>query len=145
VTRNGDTVDVSYPDDAAGKFIGIYGFSEFFDSLPTTIKKLLVTNRSTENIDLIIPDSISRFTDLEYLMFTNCVKKLSDKVGELKKLKFIGLTKNQNLVSLPECLVDLVGNDLSFINLQGSNPKMLIPKSLSEKMDDNEPGFYFLD
>jgi len=145
VTRNGDTVDVSYPDDAAGKFIGIYGFSEFFESLPTTIKKLLVTNKSTENIDLVIPDSISRFTDLEYLMFTNCVKKLSDKVGELKKLKFIGLTKNQNLVGLPECLVDLVGNDLSFINLQGSNPKMLIPKSLSEKMDENEPGFYFLD
>lgn len=144
VTKNGDTVDVSYPDDAAGKFIGIYGFEEFFSSLPQTIKKLMVNNRSQEPIALDIPDSISRFKDLGYLMLQNCVKSLPDSICQLTNLEFIGLPRNPQLVGLPACISDMADESLTFINIEGSNPNMTIPEVLASKMDEDEPGFYFL-
>jgi hypothetical protein len=144
VTRNGDTVDVSYPNDAAGKFIGIYGFEEFFNSLPSTIKKLMVSNKSTEDIALDIPQSISRFTDLAYLMLDNCVKTIPDNVCSLTNLEFLGLPRNPKLVGLPACIADMADESLTFINIEGSNPNMVIPEVLESKMDEDEPGFYFL-
>jgi hypothetical protein len=144
VTKNGDTVDVSYPDDAAGKFIGIYGFEEFFSSLPQTIKKLMVNNRSQEPIALDIPDSISRFKDLGYLMLQNCVKSLPESICQLTNLEFIGLPRNPQLVGLPACIADMADESLTFINIEGSNPDMKIPEVLASKMDEDEPGFYFL-
>jgi hypothetical protein len=144
VTRNGDTVDVSYPDDAAGKFIGIYGFEEFFESLPSTIKKLMVNNKSDEDIALDIPQSISRFKDLAYLMLQNCVKTIPDSICQLTNLEFIGLPRNPKLVGLPACISDLADENLTFINIDGSNPNMSIPEVLASKMDEDEPGFYFM-
>jgi len=144
VTRNGDTVDVSYPNDAAGKFIGIYGFEEFFNSLPSTIKKLMVSNKSTEDIALDIPKSISRFTDLAYLMLDNCVKTIPDNVCSLTNLEFLGLPRNPRLVGLPACIADMADESLTFINIEGSNPNMSIPEVLESKMDEDESGFYFL-
>ena len=56
-----DVVDISYPDNAAGKFVALYGFDELFDSLPDTIVRLLISNKSNENIALDVPESIGRF------------------------------------------------------------------------------------
>jgi hypothetical protein len=44
-------------------------------------------------------------------------------------------------VSLPESIVDL--EDLSFIQLKGSNPNLKIPEKLLEKLDDVGNGFYY--
>jgi hypothetical protein len=38
----------------------------------------------------------------------------------------------------------MADESLTFINIEGSNPNMTIPEVLASKMDEDEPGFYFL-
>ena len=142
VTRNSTTVDVSYPNDAAGKFIGIYGFEEFFNSLPDTITTLLVTNTSKEEIHLDVPKNISKFKKLEYIMLNNLVRSLPDSICQLTNLEFIGLSKNSQLVGLPECITGMVDKSLTLINIEQCNPNIVIPDSLKSRMEEAEPGLY---
>ena len=142
VGAGGDIVEINYPDSASGKFIALYGFDELFDSLPDTITKLLITNKSTERIALEVPESISRFTNLEALMLNNIAKTLPDTVCKLKKLNFMALPNNKDLVSLPECLKELP--ELAFINMRDINPNLKIPQGLKDSLEDEGMGFFYL-
>ena len=138
----GDIVEINYPDSASGKFIALYGFDELFDSLPDTITKLLITNKSQERIALDVPSSISRFTNLEALMLNNIAKTLPDSVCQLKNLNFLALPSNKDLVSLPECIKELPL--LAFINLKDVNSNIKIPQGLKDRLEDEGHGFYYL-
>jgi hypothetical protein len=138
-----DVVDISYPDNAAGKFIALYGFEELFDSLPETIVRLLISNKSNENIALDVPESISRFKNLEALKLDKICRTLPNSVCELKLLNFLALPNNKELKSLPECLINLT--DLAFINLKDSNPNVEIPPKLKERLTDEGMGFYYFE
>jgi len=95
-----DVVDIAYPDNAAGKFIALYGFDELFDSLPDTIVRLLISNKSNENIALDVPESIGRFKNLEALKLDKICKTIPDSVCNLKLLNFLALPNNKELKSL---------------------------------------------
>ena len=143
VTKGGDKVEINYPDSSAGKFVALYGFEELFQSLPEDIKQLLITNKSKENIALVVPESLGRFTNLEALLLQNIVKTLPNTIGNLKNLNFVSLNKNPELESLPESIADLP--NLTFINLQNSNPNLRIPNRLKEKMVDEGNGFWYIE
>ena len=138
----GDIVEINYPDSASGKFIALYGFDELFESLPDTITKLLINNKSQEKIALEVPASIGRFKTLEALMLQNIAKTLPDTICQLKDLNFLALPGNKDLQSLPECIKDLP--NLAFINLKDVNPNINIPQGLRDRLDDEGMGFYYL-
>jgi hypothetical protein len=141
-SSGGDIVEINYPDSASGKFIALYGFEELFESLPDTITKLLINNKSSENISLNVPSSIGRFKDLEALMLQNIAKTLPDEVCQLKNLNFLALPNNKDLQSLPECIKELPL--LAFINLKDVNPNINIPQGLKDSLEDEGMGFYYL-
>ena len=138
-----DVVDISYPDNAAGKFVALYGFDELFESLPDTIVRLLISNKSSENIALDVPESIGRFKNLQALKLEKICRTIPSSVCELKELNFLALPNNKDLKSLPECLINLT--DLAFINLKDSNPNVEIPPKLKERLTDEGMGFYYFD
>ena len=137
---DGTKVSVTYPNDSSSKFIALYGFDEFFETLPNGIKRLEFVNKSTNNLSLNVPDTLGRFKDLTAIHFVNCVKTLPNTICNLTQLQFLSLPDNKELNSLPECLVNL--NRLCVINLVGSNPKLIIPEKLKQKMESDETFFF---
>lgn len=123
---------------AVGKFIGLYGLDELFDSLPTTLKDISIDGRDS-NINLVIPPSIGKFKNLQSLFLQSCVEFIPNEVCQLKDLKFISLMKNPRLETLPECLADLP--DLLFINVQGCD-NLTMPPSIQEKGEEWSPGIW---
>lgn len=140
VKTGGDVVEVNYPDSSSGKFVALYGFDELFESLPDTILRLLINNKSSENIALDVPESIGRFVNLEALLLQNICKSLPESIGNLKNLQFLSLPSNSQIENIPESVSELP--DLAFINLRGSNPNVKIPEKVLENLSEQEPGFY---
>lgn len=141
VQKGGDKVEINYPDSSAGKFIALYGFDDLFTSLPTNIKHLLINNKSKEDIALNVPETISRFQNLDALLLQNIVKSLPESIGEIKNINFISLPDNKELESLPESISKLP--NLAFLNLKGS-PKVKLPESMKERLTDEGSGFYYV-
>jgi hypothetical protein len=121
-SSGGKKVEIEYPSSSAAKFIALYGFDEFFSSLPDDITNLLFNNKSNEKIALDVPPTLGRFKNLEALLLMNCVKSLPETIGELTKLSIISLPDNPNLTSLPDSILNL--NNLMFLNLKGSKPNL---------------------
>jgi len=121
-TSGGKKVEIEYPSSSAAKFIALYGFDEFFSSLPDDITNLLFNNKSNEKIALNVPPTLGRFKNLEALLLMNCVKSLPETIGELSKLSFLALPDNPSLTNLPDSLLNLDG--LMFVNLKGSKPNL---------------------
>jgi len=142
VSKGGNKVEVNYPDSSADKFIALYGFDELFDSLPDTIEHLIVTNKSKEHIALDVPESLTRFKNLDALLFSNIVRTLPENLGDLKNLKFLNLANNKDLVSLPESIKDIP--NLALLNLKNANPNVVIPPALKEVLSDEGEGFFYL-
>ena len=142
VSKGGDKVEINYPDSSAGKFVALYGFDELFDNLPDTIVHLLILNKSKESIALDVPETITRFKNLDALLMSNIVRTLPENLGELKNLKFLNLSNNKDLVSLPESIKDIP--NLALVNLKGSNPSVVIPPALKEILSDEGGGFYYV-
>ena len=120
--------------------MALYGFDELFESLPDTILRLLINNKSSEDIALDVPDSIGRFVNLEALLLQNICKSLPESIGNLKNLQFLSLPSNSQIENIPESVSELP--DLAFINLRGSNPNVKIPEKVLENLSEQEPGFY---
>jgi Leucine-rich repeat (LRR) protein len=142
VSKGGNKVEINYPDSSAGKFIALYGFDELFESLPDSIEHLIVNNKSKETIALDVPDSITRFQNLDALLLSNIVRTLPENLGDLKKLKFLNLANNKDLVSLPESIKDIP--NLAFINIKNVNPNVQIPQGLKDALSDEGEGFFYL-
>lgn len=122
-TSGGKKVEIEYPNNSASKFIALYGFEEFFSSLPDDITNLLFNNKSNEKIALKVPASLGRFTKLDALLLMNCVESLPNEIVKLKNLSFLALPDNPSLKSLPEGVAQLP--NLMFVNLKGSKPSLL--------------------
>jgi hypothetical protein len=113
-----------------------------FESLPDSIEHLIVNNKSKETIALDVPDSITRFQNLDALLLSNIVRTLPENLGDLKKLKFLNLANNKDLVSLPESIKDIP--NLAFINIKNVNPNVQIPQGLKDALSDEGEGFFYL-
>lgn len=142
VKANSNKVEIKYPGNESGKFVALYGFEELFSSLPETIEHLLIENNGKEPIALNVPSSIGRFTNLHALLLDNFVETIPDEICNCSSLHLLALPNNPKLQSLPGCLGDL--DSLSFINLEKSNPNVVIPDNLKRRMEDQSGGYYFL-
>lgn len=139
----GNSVVVEYPRDATSKYIALYGFDEFFESLPKTLQRFDFTSsgggrygEQVQPVNLELPEQIGNYDNLEVLHLDGVVSKLPKTIGNLKKLQFLSLPNNKNLEELPESIADLP--QLMVLNLKNSNPNIKIPKRVQEKIDNNE-------
>ena len=140
--NNGEKVSVNYPGDSASKFIALYGFEEFFDTLPENIKRLEFTHKGGgQAFNLDLPEKIGNFKQLSALHLVGCVSKIPDSICNLKELKFLSLPDNPNLQPLPACLADLP--KLSIINIKNSKLDGTIPDALRQRAERDGNFFIF--
>ena len=137
--QHGKRVQVKYPNDNVSKYIGIYGFDEFMESLPQDMTRFdFESGGGYGNQDKLasrpLPEKFTTFPDLQILHIEGLVNEIPESIGNLKKLKFLSLAKNPDLKSLPESLADL--ENLEVINIKDS-PNVEIGPRLQEK-DNNE-------
>jgi hypothetical protein len=140
--NNGEKVSVNYPGDSASKFIALYGFNEFFDTLPENIKRLEFTHKGGgQSFNLDLPERIGNFKQLSALHLVGCVSKIPDSICNLKELKFLSLPDNPNLQPLPACLAELP--KLSIINIKNSKLDGTIPDALRQRAERDGNFFIF--
>ena len=135
-SKEGTKVSVNYPGDSASKFIALYGFPEFFETLPSNIQRLEFTKKGGEPFNLPIPESLGDFKDLSAIHLVGCVSELPQSICNLKKLQFLSIPDNPDLKELPECLADL--QSLTVINVKGSAPERVIGERLRQRDKDDE-------
>lgn len=138
-SNSGKKVEVEYPNGPIPKFAALYGLDDLFDSLPANLENFLFNNKSGDNISLVVPPSIGRFTKLEAIMMTSCVSELPEEIGLLKNLTFLSLPNNTNLKSLPKSILTLP--NIKFIMLNGTNAK--VPEGFSNMFAEAQPGSGF--
>jgi hypothetical protein len=132
----------SFSHGAIGKFIGLYGLDDLIDNLPDSLKEFQIQNRDSNNkITITIPESISRFKNLQMILLDNCIQSIPDSICELPKLKFLALINNPELTSIPECIGGLP--NLFFLNLKGSE-NVSVPESIKSKGTDMGNGMWDL-
>jgi hypothetical protein len=129
-------VQLEYPKDDASKYIALFGFGEYFDSLPIDVEFINMENKSNDTIALDLPESIGRFTELKTLVIDNMIKSLPESIGECKQLSFLNLTNNSQLDKLPESISKLTC--LEFFSIMGAAPDIRIPEKLEEYMTPDE-------
>ena len=132
----GEKVVIDYPSDSASKFIALYGFDEFFATLPDTLKRLTFKNTSRDKISLNIPNDIGRFKQLNAINFVGCVASLPEAICSLENLQYLSLVNNPDLQMLPECIGDMP--NLMVLNLGGSNPQQVLPESVFRRAETDE-------
>ena len=125
-----------------GKFISLYGIEDLIESLPDNLLKFEIHNVSSNPINFTIPSSITKFKDLELLLFRNCITEIPDYVCQLNNLEFLSVINTPNLTKIPECIANLP--NLSFINFENSNYLDILPDSIKEKIESDDSGFITL-
>ena len=139
----GTSVSVEYPRDSASKFIALYGFDEFFESLPENIERLDFTKvggNNLTNFALKVPSTIDKFKNLNVLHLDDVVQELPKEIGNLENLMFLSLPNNKDLKSLPKEIANLP--HLQIINLKGSNPNVQIPKEIENAVNDENRNMF---
>ena len=133
----GASVSVEYPNDSASKFIALYGFDDFFETLPDNLERLdfVKSNRSyggreDKPFSVKLPSTIGRFKNLNALHLEGIVDNLPKELGELKNMVFLSLPNNPNLNKLPVEISNL--NNLQVINLKNT-PNVKIPDEIENK------------
>ena len=142
LTTGGEKLAIdSFSHGAIGKFIALYGLEDLFQSLPETLKEFQIQNRENQKVNIVIPQEISRFKNLNMILLDNCVSEIPDSICELPKLRFLALINNPNLTSIPNCIADLP--NLYFLNLKGSN-NVVIPDAIKSRGTDMGNGMWDL-
>ena len=112
-----DVVSVNYPNDTTSKYISIYGFDDFFTSLPDTLKMIDISGPRNNEVGFKLPD-MSRFKQLETLHIESFLSELPESVGELENLEVFATPNSKALKGLPDSIVKL--KNLDVINVLGS-------------------------
>lgn len=117
-----------------GKFIALYGLDDLIKNLPETLTEFQIQNKNNnQEINITIPKDIAKFKNLKMILLENCISEIPDEICQLKELKFLALTNNPKLTSIPECLATLP--HLYFLNLKGS-PNVKVPKFVQERGEE---------
>ena len=141
--EKGNKVVVNYPSDSASKFIALYGFDEFFETLPNNLERFEFNNTKSDGMNLNLPNTISRFQDLKSLKLLNCVASIPESICSLKKLRFLSLPNNKNLQKLPECIADMPSlMVLNMVNVPDASS--LVPERIIQKAEQDDE-FHFFD
>jgi len=134
--EKGEKVVIDYPGDSASKFIALYGFDEFFATLPQSLQRFTFKNSSKDKLSLNIPNDIGRFKNLSAINFVGCVASLPEAICGLQNLQYLSLVNNPDLQKLPECIGDMP--NLMVLNLGGSDPKRVLPDSVFRRAEEDE-------
>ena len=129
--KGGTSVDVEFPRSPAAQFIALYGFDEFFESLPDTITKMDFSGGNSGSQGFPLPKAIGRLTNLEGLHIDGLISELPAEICNCKKLRYLSLPNNKNLKSIPECLKDLP--NLKLVNFKGCD-NLKLPEDLKVKL-----------
>jgi hypothetical protein len=133
----GTKVQVEYPNDSASKFIALYGFDEFFESLPENLERFTFKNSSRDgNFALNIPEDIGRFKKLTALNLVGCVASIPESICSLPNLQYLSLPDNPELQKLPECIGNM--ENLMVLNIPGGGGKGVIPQSVYDRAERDE-------
>ena len=125
----GTSLEIEFPRSPAAKFIALYGFDEFFDTIPDNLIRMDISGPGTSSFKL--PQSIGRLKSLTGLHIDGLVSEIPDSICELKNLRYLSLPNNKELTSLPMCIKDLP--NLKLINYKGSD-KLKIPEEITSKI-----------
>ena len=132
-TTSSDVVSVNYPNDTTSKYIAIYGFEDFFTSLPDTLKMIDISGPRNSTVGFKLPD-MSRFKQLETLHIESFLSELPESIGELTNLEVFATPNSKNLKGLPESIVKL--KNLDVINVMGSGDgQFYIPFKILEDIE----------
>lgn len=116
-----------------GKFIALYGLDDLFKSLPSDIKEMQISNRSKNDFKIKIPDDISKFKDLNMVLFENVIDSVPESICQLDNLRFLAFVNNKDLTTIPDCIGDM--KNLLFLNYKGST-NLKIPEYVLTKGND---------
>ena len=128
---------------AIGKFIALYGLEDLIDNLPDTLTQFQIMNKSNDSEILIkIPESIGRFKNLETIMLDNCIDSLPESICECTKIRFMSLSNNKQLKTIPDCIGNLP--NILFLNAKGSTNLKMPESILSRSSSDMGTGMWDL-
>ena len=97
--KQGKRVQVRYPGDAVSKYIGIYGFEEFMNSLPQDMERFDFESGGGYRGDdeklptRPLPEKFTTFSNLKILHIEGLLNEIPDTISNLKNLKFLSLAK----------------------------------------------------
>jgi len=139
-SSGGNVVFVNYPKDESSKFIALYGFNDFFDTLPDSLVRIDFMNESS-TLNLELPPSISRFKNLQVLHLAGCVSEIPKEVSELSELILLSLPDNPKLTTLPVQLAEKSGDTykmekLNLINLKDVSPAFNLPSEIQQMVEE---------
>ena len=129
--KGGTSIDVEFPRSPAAQFIALYGFDEFFESLPDNITKMDFSGGNSGSEGFPLPKAIGRLQNLEGLHIDGLISDLPSEICNCKKLRYLSLPNNKNLKSIPECLKDLP--NLKLVNFKGCD-NLKLPEDLKVKL-----------
>ena len=129
--KGGSSIDVEFPRSPAAQFIALYGFDEFFESIPENVTKMDFSGGNSGSQGFPLPKAIGRLKNLEGLHIDGLISELPAEICECKKLRYLSLPNNKNLKSIPECLKDLP--NLKLVNFKGCD-NLKLPEDLKVKL-----------
>jgi len=129
--KGGSSIDVEFPRSPAAQFIALYGFDEFFESIPENVTKMDFSGGNSGSQGFPLPKAIGRLKNLEGLHIDGLISELPVEICECKKLRYLSLPNNKNLKSIPECLKDLP--NLKLVNFKGCD-NLKLPEDLKVKL-----------
>jgi hypothetical protein len=129
--KGGSSIDVEFPRSPAAQFIALYGFDEFFESIPENVTKMDFSGGNSGSQGFPLPKSIGRLKNLEGLHIDGLINELPSEICDCKKLRYLSLPNNKNLKSIPECLKDLP--NLKLVNFKGCD-NLKLPEDLKVKL-----------
>ena len=132
---DGDAVEIKYPDDAVSKYIKLYGLNEFIDSLPNNIESFDFTNTKSTPMNLQLPDTFKKFTQLDTFHASNSFSEIPEVLKGMDTLQFISLPKS-NIKEIPEWIADLPY--LIALSLYNADPNIVIPPKVQQKIDNGD-------
>lgn len=109
-----DRLAIKYPNSVEGKFIMIYGFDEFIDSLPSTLHTFMFHSSEDSN-PTSMSEKLCGFKNLKLLGFKGTINLIPDCITKLNNLKFLSLNGNMSLTALPKDIGNM--KSLEAINL----------------------------
>jgi hypothetical protein len=129
--KGGTSIDIEFPRSPAAQFIALYGFDEFFESLPDNITKMDFSGGNSGSEGFPLPKAIGRLQNLEGLHIDGLISDLPSEICNCKKLRYLSLPNNKNLKSIPDCLKDLP--NLKLVNFKGCD-NLKLPEDLKVKL-----------
>ena len=138
VAGNSKKVIIEYPKDSVSKYVKLYGLDEFIESLPEDLTTFDITNTSSSPLDLTLPQSFRRFTNLETFHASNAFNEIPEVLKGMQNLSFIALPDSPNIHSIPEWIADLPS--LLAITFFGGDQNLQIGPKVRAAMDrEDEP------